>query len=217
MNKKIFTLIRAELTIQTRLNNLIKYLLFFFAFCIFSINFVHDYSSVNQSGIIFSIIAIPLALIGLSHTIFKQDMNDGTLENYKSIFSSGEIVLAKFIALLLCTLGSFILCLPIITIIYNIESNYILPILLGGTILSISTSALLCLIASVQCYFRSNTNFLSILIMPIIIPNIILVGLMIQNTPLVLNYFGILCGINIILVPISILFTTYLIENIYNI
>lgn len=216
MSKAFTTLLRAEFRNQLRINNLIKYLFLFIAFCSLSITFISTHQDLQEFGVIFSVICIPLAQLNLSSAILKDDVFDGTIESLMIVFSSKQIVLAKFICLASCTCLAFILNLPILGILYSLNVNLFATILLCGALLAISNSALLCLIAAIQCYFRSNTNFISILIMPIIIPNIILSGLALQNTNSS-SYLAILFGITLIISPIAILLAKHLIKNIYNI
>lgn len=221
MNKQFFHLIQNEFRNQIRLNNLVKFLLFFFLFCTFSVTLIQSHDDISEFGIVFSIMCIPLALINLSSSMFKQDSHDGMLEGLLTIFSHGQITFAKFIALFGCTIIAFMVGTPVIFLLYAPSPNLFLIFILCGIIISLGASGLTCLISAVQSYFRTNTNFLSILIMPLIIPSIILCSLTLQSASTgdlsTDSYLGLLFGINIIITPLSLYLTGFLVKNVYNV
>lgn len=209
-------ILKHELKVQNKINNLIKYTAIFLIFCTFSFTLITPQENVQIFGIIFSVICIPLAFIGITQSFVKADIEDGSLENSLVSISSYKIVFAKYIALCICTLVSFIMVIPVIFILYDIRTENIITILFSGIMLVTLSAALTLLTSAVQGYFRTNTNFLSILIMPLIIPDIIISGLLIQNPENV--YFAtIMFGINLVIIPPSLYLSSYLLENIYNI
>ncbi|WPY01018.1 hypothetical protein Trichorick_00911 [Candidatus Trichorickettsia mobilis] len=214
--QKLVPLLRQELIIQYKINNLIKYLIAFFIFSALSIVLINKQEEINKFGILFSVIYIPLSFIGFANIIFKQDIEDGTLELLLSSFSAVEIVVAKFGAILISSTIGAIINMPIILIIFNLTRSTLIKLSITLILLLILASALLVLIAAMQGYFRSNTNFLSILIMPLIIPNIIMAGLILQEET---NFYllTIMTGIDLIVVPCTIFLSSYLIKNVYNI
>ncbi|WP_341752620.1 MULTISPECIES: heme exporter protein CcmB [unclassified Candidatus Tisiphia] len=213
---KLIQLIKWEYLIQNRINNLSKYLFIFFLFCIFSTALINDQTDIKKFGIIFSIIVLPIALIGFSSLIFQQDVEDGSLELLLSSFNESEIIAAKLITIIFSSLTSALLNIPIIYIIFDLDMLIVSYLLINLTLLLILSSSLLVLIGAVQSYFRSNTNLLAILIMPLLIPNIILSGLVLQNFDNI-NLIFVMIGINMLLVPIIFYLSSYLIKNIYNI
>ncbi len=213
---KLIQLIKWEYLIQNRINNLSKYLFIFFLFCIFSTALINDQTDIKKFGIIFSVIVLPIALIGFSSLIFQQDVEDGSLELLLSSFNESEIIAAKLITIIFSSLTSTLLNMPIIYIIFDLDMLTISYLFINLTLLLILSSSLLVLIGAVQSYFRSNTNLLAILIMPLLIPNIILSGLVLQNFDNI-NLIFVMIGINMLLVPIIFYLSSYLIKNIYNI
>ncbi|WP_250312107.1 heme exporter protein CcmB [Rickettsia endosymbiont of Oedothorax gibbosus] len=213
---KLIQLIKWEYLIQNRINNLSKYLFIFFLFCIFSTALINDQTDIKKFGIIFSVIVLPIALIGFSSLIFQQDVEDGSLELLLSSFNESEIIAAKLITIIFSSLTSALLNMPIIYIIFDLDMLIVSYLLINLTLLLILSSSLLVLIGAVQSYFRSNTNLLAILIMPLLIPNIILSGLVLQNFDNI-NLIFVMIGINMLLVPIIFYLSSYLIKNIYNI
>lgn len=213
---KLVQLIKWEYLIQNRINNLSKYLFIFFLFCIFSTALINDQADIKKFGVIFSVIFLPIALIGFSSLIFKQDVEDGSLELLLSSFSESEIVTSKLFAIFFSSLTSSLLNIPIIYIIFDLDLITVTYLFITLTLLLTLSSSLLVLIGSIQSYFRSNTNLLAILIMPLLIPNIILTGLVLQNLENISLIF-VMIGINMLLLPTIFYLSSYLIKNIYNI
>ncbi|WP_341747740.1 MULTISPECIES: heme exporter protein CcmB [unclassified Candidatus Tisiphia] len=213
---KLIQLIKWEYLIQNRINNLSKYLFIFFLFCIFSTALINDQADIKKFGVIFSVIFLPIALIGFSSLILKQDVEDGSLELLLSSFSESEIVTSKLFAIFFSSLTSSLLNIPIIYIIFDLDLITVTYLFITLTLLLTLSSSLLVLIGSIQSYFRSNTNLLAILIMPLLIPNIILTGLVLQNLENISLIF-VMIGINMLLLPTIFYLSSYLIKNIYNI
>ncbi|WP_341752006.1 MULTISPECIES: heme exporter protein CcmB [unclassified Candidatus Tisiphia] len=213
---KLVQLIKWEYLIQNRINNLSKYLFIFFLFCIFSTALINDQADIKKFGVIFSVIFLPIALIGFSSLILKQDVEDGSLELLLSSFSESEIVTSKLFAIFFSSLTSSLLNIPIIYIIFDLDLTTVTYLFITLTLLLTLSSSLLVLIGSIQSYFRSNTNLLAILIMPLLIPNIILTGLVLQNLENISLIF-VMIGINMLLLPTIFYLSSYLIKNIYNI
>ncbi len=214
--RKLIQLIKWEYLIQNRINNLSKYLFIFFLFCIFSAALINDQADIKKFGVIFSVIVLPIALTGFSSLIFQQDVEDGSLELLLSNFNESEIIAAKLIAIIFSSLTSVLLNMPIIYIIFDLDMLTVRYLFINLTLLLILSSSLLVLIGAVQSYFRSNTNLLAILIMPLLIPNIIFSGLVLQNFDNI-NLIFVMIGIDMLLVPIIFYLSSYLIKNIYNI
>jgi len=216
MRHNIKRIIKRELLVQNRVYNLNKYLIVFFLFSAFSITLINSHENIQKFGIIFSVISIPLAFISLPTNIIKPDIEDGSLELMLLLAPSNQIAIGKFSALVIASLTSFLVTMPIIYFVFNIPFLVMINIIICGILMTKLAAALIVLIASVQGYFRSNTNFLSVLIMPLIIPTIILSGILLQN-PENLSLIWIMLGINLVVIPVSLYLSGYLIENIYNI
>jgi heme exporter protein B len=209
-------LILQELKVQNKIYNIIKYSLIFFIFCCLSVGLISSYEDIQAFGIVFAVISIPLAFIGLSYSLIKPDIEDGTIETLLTKFPASNIIIAKYIALCICFIISFGATMPIIYVMYNVEVVTFIIMIASAIILLLLSAALIILIASIQGYFKANTNFLSVLIMPLLIPNIILSGLLIQNNQDTHLLF-IMIGINFVIIPPVLYLSGYLVENIYNI
>ncbi len=210
------TLIYQEITVQNKIYNLIKYTLVFFIFCCLSITLINSHENIQIFGTVFSVVCIPLAFISISNNLIKPDIEDGSIELLLISFSPNAIILAKYLALCCCCTFSFILTAPLIYIVYNMAVYTFVLVITSAFLLLLLSGALIVLIASIQAYFRCNTNFFSILILPLVIPNIILSGILIQNTS-ELHLLLIMVGINLVVIPPALYLSSYLVENIYNI
>ncbi|RTK93239.1 MAG: hypothetical protein EKK61_01535 [Rickettsiales bacterium] len=209
-------LIYHEFLVQNKVYNLTKYTILFFSFCLISTLVVNSPEYFQKFGIILSVIYIPLAFLGLSANIIKADLDDGNLECLLACTTAFKIILAKFLVLSLNTSASFAIILPFLKIFFNLDFYCSIILYCLSTLLLFISSALIILIAAIQSYFKSNTNFFTLLIMPLFIPSIILAGICIQDMQNLYLLF-IMFGINLVLIPPSLYLSGYLINNIYNI
>lgn len=171
--------------------------------------------NISMLGSIFLIGGISISTIATSTPIIKNDLQDGTLELYISTANVHTIVLSKFIALLFCNLISFALSLFITAILYSMTYNEIFS-LFSSAVLLIQISAISLLISAVESYFRGNLNMISMLIVPLILPSLIIIGLMIHNDLLYYTAMTIVIAITCIVTPLILVFSGYLIKNIYS-
>lgn len=209
--------IKHEFLLQNKICNLTKYFFIFFVFCSGSITIVSSHDKIANLGIIFAVISIPLSLIGIAANFLRTELEDGTLEILLTSFKPMQIILAKYLGLFICGSVAFVLNIPISCFLFNIEAFQLNLVIITGLLLMATSCGVVILISSIQCYFRSNTNFLSTLLLPLIIPSIILSGIIIQSDNNNFSLLLILIGVNCIIIPISIYLSSYLIENIYNI
>lgn len=209
--------IKHEFLLQNKICNLTKYFFIFFVFCSGSITIISSHDKIANLGIIFAVISIPLSLIGIAANFLRTEVEDGTLEILLTSFKPIQIILAKYLGLFICGSVAFVLNIPISCFLFNIEAFQLNLVIITGLLLMATSCGVVILISSIQCYFRSNTNFLSTLLLPLIIPSIILSGIIIQSDNNNSSLLLILIGVNCIIVPISIYLSSYLIENIYNI
>ncbi len=209
-------LIYQELKIQNKIYNITKYSFMFFVICCFSVTLVNSYENIQIFGIMFAVISIPLAFINLSSYLVKPDLEDGTFELLLASYAPSRIILAKYIALCLNCFVSFCLTIPLLYVIYNLKLSALYIMIASASILLLLSASLVILIAAIQAYFRSNTNFLSILVLPLLTPNIIFSGILVQNSDRLYLLF-IMIGINLTIIPPALYLSRYLVKNIYNI
>lgn len=212
----MINLLLQELKIQRKVNNLTKYSVLFFLFSIVCLALVSSSDEIQKYGILFSLLCIPLSALSISNNLFKNDIDDGTLEIHLTTSPSWKIVYAKYGAIAIIQILSFAIISPFLALIFNIDPMQTVFLFVTASILIKSNSALVTLISSIQAYFRSNTSFLAVLIIPIILPNVILSGMFIQSFEHYYILF-IMIGISMIIIPASLFLSAYLIDNIYNI
>ncbi|MCC8368571.1 MAG: heme exporter protein CcmB [Rickettsia endosymbiont of Oxypoda opaca] len=217
--KNLFLLIKWELLVQNRINNITKYLVVFFLFCTISTSLINSQEDIKKFGLVFSVICLLISLIGFTPLLFKPDLEDGSLELLLSNFNSEKIILAKFCAILINSFTSIILVMPVIYVFFSLQLSEIIYLFISLCLLFMLASALIVLSSSMQSYFRANTNFLGTFIMPLLIPSVIMTGLILQNNNINdnLGLIFIMIGINLIFLPILFFLSAYLIRNIYNI
>lgn len=213
--KKLGKLFYWELLNFNKISNVAKYLLSFSILNIINITLIAPMSDIPHFSNIFLILAVPISLIGFSNQIFKPDLTDGNLELLLTNFTASEITIVKFLSLILSSTVSYILTVIFTSILFEANLYTLFGLCLIITLITLYIAALIILIASIEAYFRSNTNFLPILIMTLAIPSITIAGLILQQDS-INNLIYILIGIDLILVPISLIFAAYLIQNIYN-
>jgi heme exporter protein B len=177
---------------------------------------INSQDNLQEFGIIFSVVCVPLAFIGLSAYLIKPDIEDGHFEFLLVTYSLGQIITAKYFILCCSATLSFLLSIPLTYLLFNLSLTITIKILICGFLLITISASLICLISAIQSYFRTNTNFLSVLVMPLIIPSIILSGITLQQ-PDSLGIMLIMCGINFVIIPSGLYLSGFLIENIYNI
>lgn len=211
---KLFLLIGQEFVIQNRINNIIKYLVIYFIFCIISTILINNHEDIKKFGLVFSVICLLNSLLNYSTILFKSDLKDGTLELLLSNFTTEKIILAKFFAILASSVISIILTIPIIYIFLDLNLLEVIYFFVSLCFLLILTSSLVVLVSSMQIYLKSQANFLGAFVMPILAPNVIMMGLILQNHNIKLVF--IMFGINLIFLPIILFLSIYLIKNTYN-
>lgn len=212
--KQLQTLIRHEFITQNRIYCIIKYLLLFLVFSnLFTLILP---TNSEKYSVIFMIIYLPFMFINFSIFIIKPDIEDGTLELLKTTFEIHEIVLAKFGSMFISALIAILLNIPIVSLFLKLNLYITLLLSLVLLLLLISTISLVLLISAIQAYFKCNTHFFTAIILPLLIPNLIIAGILLQNQVINLKLLGAMLGINCILSPLSIIFTCYLMRNIYN-
>lgn len=160
------------------------------------------------AGLIFTTMIVPPYLI-------KSDLNDGFLETILTIYRPGQIIMAKYIALVCNLILSCILILPIILLLFQIPLQELthLYILMMLTIFQIAI--ILVFINVLHAYFKRNTNMLISLILPLILPSIMITSLAIGSMKS--DFLMILLGIDLIFIPISLYLSSYLLKNLFNI
>ncbi len=215
MKNRFLFLLKSEYFLQNKSLDIGKYIFIFFLFSLFTASLIEPPDKIKDFAPSLFIILIPISLLGSSAFLFKRDLEDGTLETLFVAFSPIEIISAKFLAL------SFNFCLylgiNLLFLVFLVDMEIgNLKIFAFSVFLSSILACSLAVLSSVsQCYFKSGGNFLPILIMPILIPNVILSGIIIADYLKYPLLFSML-GIDLLMIPVSMVFSSYLCKNIYN-
>jgi ABC-type transport system involved in cytochrome c biogenesis permease component len=191
-----------------------QYIFLSLLFNIISLTFIIGDNNILDIGLILPISFIPLIILNSSELFIKSDMDDGTMTMLLTTLEPHDIILTKFLALCSIALIASLSIFPITGIIYSYSVIKFLPIITAQIFLIIQTSAFAILISTIRGYFRNNTNFLVTLILPLLIPSIIINGLILKNfnNEFVLASLGLI----FIMVPICLIFSNYLVKNLYN-
>lgn len=209
-------LIKYEFLTQNKIYNFGKNFAIFLLFGLTTITIISPYDRISEFGIIFTVVSLPLGLIGIASNFLRSEIDDGVLELLLVSYNPVAIISAKYLTLSVAVFCGFLVNLPIACVLFDIPVTKLLIIVSSGFHLSLISCALMLLIVSIQSYFRKNTNFLSSLLMPLIIPSIILSGILLQGG----NFYSLtllLIGISCIIIPTALYASSYLIANIYNI
>lgn len=215
--RNFITLLIHELKIQNRIHSIIRYNLQFLLLGSTAIIFVHGASTgLAELGIIFTVIALPLSIISTSRGIIKADITDGYMELLMITTSPIKIILIKYLGLLIHNLVALAIAMPLVAIFYSISSWQIFLISIGGSLLLGQITALSLLTSCIEGYFRTNTNIISLVILPLIIPGLIACGLLISGGEQWSVFVGLLGGVDLVIIPLTLLLSEYLMRNIYN-
>lgn len=212
----MLNLIYQEVLLQNKIHHISKHFFLFLLFGLISTVIISPLQNMTEFGLMLSVIYIPMFLLGNNHFLLKYEIQNGDLELLLTTHNTIIIIVAKFCALSLSLLMSLICILPLIIILFSTSIILTMGFIYIAILILLMSNALAIMMAAIQIYFQRNNNFLSVLIMPFMLPNIILAGMLISNPENITIIFMML-GVNLIIIPISLYCSGYLINNIYNI
>ncbi len=212
----MLNLIYQEVLLQNKIHHISKHFFLFLLFGLISTVIISPLQNMTEFGLMLSVIYIPMFLLGNNHFLLKYEIQNGDLELLLTTHNTIIIIVAKFCALSLNLLMSLICILPLIIILFSTSIILTMDFIYIAILILLMSNALAIMMAAIQIYFQRNNNFLSVLIMPFMLPNIILAGMLISNPENITIIFMML-GVNLIIIPISLYCSGYLINNIYNI
>lgn len=211
-----FALLKHEIILQNRAYAIIRYNVQFMIFGVICLIFVSPATANLKSlATSFVIIGLPLSIINASRSIIKSDIYDGSMELLLSSLESIKIAMMKYIALLISNILAFSISIPLIGLFCALYLEQIVSISIVSILLLIQISGLALLTSSIEGYFRTNTEIISLVILPLIIPGIVLSGLSLNQSSNE-GFIWVLLGMDMIITPITIVLSSYLIRNIYN-
>lgn len=146
--------------------------------------------------------------------IFKHDFDTGVLDHLMITSEIGYLIIVKFLFYLLLIIFSQISNLALALFMFHIESSKIIYKLAMFLPISIILISNLVLMASIRLYFEKNISLISTSILPFMISPYILAGIYLSSSNVVYLYF--LMAIALIIAPLTLFFTKFLIKDIYN-
>jgi ABC-type transport system involved in cytochrome c biogenesis permease component len=210
-------LLRHEIIIQNRVLHILRYHMQFSILSLICLIFlIPNKEDMAELGLIFLNLILPLAVISTSRGIIKEDIVDGTMSMLMITTSTSRIICVKFLALFLNNVVALIILMPLIVVFYSLSFDQAMMSIISRITLLAQISSTTILIGCIEGYFRSGTDFISSLLLPITIPGICVSGLMIYCVEKAQLYIGILCGIDLVTMPIILLLSGYLLKNVYN-
>lgn len=212
----MLNLIYQEVLLQNKIHNISKHFFLFLLFGLIGTVIISPLHTMTEFGLMLSVIYIPMFLLGNNHFLLKYEIQNGDLELLLTTHNTLIIIIAKFGALSLNLLMSLICILPLIIILFSTSLILTMNFIYIAILILLMSNGLAMMMAAIQVYFQRNNNFLSVMIMPFMLPNIILAGMLISN-PENITIIFMMFGINLIIIPISLYCSGYLINNIYNI
>lgn len=180
---------------------------------IISCQFIFEQATLSQVYLNFVVLIFVIISSNTTNYIFYKEQESGHLEILLSQFEASSIILAKFIALTITYILSVVFIIILTTIISNYDAVTITCLSLLLLFISFLSSAIIMLTACIKIYFSQNSNMISLTILPLFIPYIALCSLAIANP----NYLTLLFYLTLFIVPICLVFSSYLLKNIYKI
>ena len=215
--RNFLKLLRQDFKIQNRIFLMIKSNVQFVllsAICL-ALLYPNDHN-IAELCLVFLVIITPIATMTTARPIIKADIKDGSMELLLLTFNVWEIVLSKVITIFCSSFIAFLITLPIIAILYSMTLDHMWLNITSRTFLLMQVASVVVLIGCVDSYFRVRTDLVSAVIFPIIIPGIVISGMMFYDRSQDFVYLSILVGIDLIMVPIIVLLSGFLLKNIYN-
>jgi ABC-type transport system involved in cytochrome c biogenesis permease component len=191
-----------------------RHVFFSMLFNFFTLSFIVTGNDLPYFVAILNLTLTPLILLCLTEVLFKEDFTSGSLAVLMTSFHPYHIVLSKYLALATTAFLCICTTLPIVAFFYGASVQLTFSIMLAQFFLVLQSTSLAVLISAMQIYFKGNINFLIALMMPFLIPTIIISGAILQNLDINLIYIAL--GQILVAVPLSLLFSSYLLRSLYN-
>ena len=213
--QKLLELVKFEILLHNRSFHLVRsgiYTMLTVTVMLFMVLKDHEGNSYNN--LILCLFASVLVVISVPSYLFKNDYVDGNLEFLLCNMSPWKIVLGKYLALLLSFSVSIFFAHFISYFIMGYSSREFIFLLAVIFFILVQTSLLVSFGNIVQAYFKTNTGLITSIITPLIVPCLILGSIALETMKI--DYLMILLGIDIILIPLVLAVSSYLVSNIYN-
>lgn len=175
------------------------------------LSLIVEVSQINQLASTFLMLYIPCTIIANCSNLFYEDQKDGNLDFSLLWHGALNLVLARILALAVICFLSLALYIILHTILFSTQVSQSIIALLCTWIISAYTISLTLLISATKIYFNNAKSYALVMLLPLLIPQIIICGMLLQsyNPSLLLISIGML----VVFLPIAILSAAYLLEN----
>lgn len=181
---------------------------------IFLLYFLTTKSMIDDNYISLIIILNFVCFINQIDRIIKYDYDTGILEHLLVSNEINYLVYAKIMFYFLLISISMFSNYIFVCLIYGChELNYMF-LIIGILSINLIFVSILVLMASIRLYFEKNSLIISASVLPFMVGPIILIGSFFKTGEGI--FVNILFGISLIILPIFIILTRFLIKDIYN-
>ena len=208
-------LLRWQFKIHHQAQGLSFLLLMFQLMAVFMLPFIIGNANIAIKGSQLFILIIVLSSIIIMPLYLYSDHHDGSLAQLLTIHSALEILLSKICALYFINIIITLIVLPITTLLYDLDFARMSCLLLSAILTMVFAYVVALTSAIVKLYFANNNEYISLIMLPIMVPVLICSSLAIETASWF--YFILLLAINLVVVPIIVTLNNYLLKNLYNI
>jgi heme exporter protein B len=179
-----------------------------------SLPLVCPVDEVSRMAPLFIMIYLPGAIFAICSNIFKADLEDGSMEFALMTNDPLNIVLAKFFNICLFCLVAVSLCMPLFGLLFDMTFANLFTLFYCNCLVSFQASAICLLASTLQNYFQKTQGLLSTMLIPLLIPQIIICGIVIEQQQSAVMMMAL--GILIITSTLAILFSRLLLKIQYS-
>lgn len=215
---KLLALIQHDFKVQNKIFHVMRSNLQFLLLSVVCVALVYHKRGheLVEHALLFSVISIPISIVISARPMIKHDIHDGTLDLLLMTVGSDYVIISKFICLFINLFIAFLISMPFTSLIYNLSLEQVIFSITSRFFVLIQVASVSLLIGCIESYFRNNTEIISTIAFPLIIPGIIVSGMMIQDRTQDFFYLSILFGVDLIMIPITLFLASYLVSNIHN-
>ncbi len=213
--RKFFLLCCFEFKVQNNVHSLIIGKIILFLFVYSTMVFVIPFELWADFMPGFFLIFTPIASVMLSWNIFSADTKDGLLEVHLTIFEPIVIILGKYLSMCFCNFLSLIINIIFLGILFNFAFSSSMLLFVASLVLNIIVDILIIFLGVTKCYLAGKGGgYLWSIMFPLMVPSVILAGSFINEV--LFYYFWMLLGIAMIIVPLGLLCSCYLVKFLFS-
>lgn len=211
MQHKFFTLLKYQCANINATYRLLTNLFWLFIISSIAMPMILASDQISLVAPLFLITSLPLLIISMCSRLFAQDAASGCLDFLLIHYGYLHVVLSKFGAICLFASSVIVISMPIFGILFSMNIAYMVLLMIMCLIISIYTCALCTLASSLEHYFAKSQVLISSIILPLLIPQIILSGIIINQQNWQLIFLAI--GSTILVSSIIIMFASMLLKT----